>query len=94
MSYILLQGSSTNVERIELHDCPKCKHGVLEDRLPRGFFAKYVLGFLPLRKFICYSCLKTSYVLHKPEKKQVPVETPAHVSAPVIRRKPVAIPAH
>jgi hypothetical protein len=90
MSYILLQGSSTDVERIELQDCPKCNHGVLEDRLPRGFFVKYFLGFLPFRKYICYSCLKTSYVLHRSEKKQVHVETPA----PAIRSKPVAIPAH
>ncbi|QHS58227.1 hypothetical protein [Chitinophaga agri] len=90
MSYVLLQGTSNDVERIELQDCPKCKHGVLEDRLPRGFFAKYFLGFLPLRKYICYSCLKTSYVLHKPKKEKVHVETPL----PVVRPERVAIPAH
>ncbi|MBW8687366.1 hypothetical protein [Chitinophaga rhizophila] len=94
MSYILLQGSSSDVERIELHDCPKCKHGVLEDRLPRGFFVKYVLGFLPLRKFICYSCLKTSYILHKPEQKEETVSAPIKIKAPSVRPKPVAIPAH
>ncbi|SFM75245.1 hypothetical protein SAMN05428949_0668 [Chitinophaga sp. YR627] len=91
MSYILMQGTSNSkIEKIELHDCPKCKHGSLEDRLPRGFFAKYVLGFLPLRKYMCYSCLKTTYVLHSPKKQQVRVETPR----PIVRPKPVAIPAH
>ncbi|TWV99423.1 hypothetical protein [Chitinophaga pinensis] len=91
MSYILMQGTTNSkIEKIELHDCPKCKHGSLEDRLPRGFFAKYVLGFLPLRKYMCYSCLKTSYVLHRPKKQQIAVETPR----PVVRPKPVAIPAH
>ena len=91
MSYILMQGTTNSkIEKIELQDCPKCKHGVLEDRLPRGIFAKYVLGFLPLRKFICYSCLKTSYVLHRPKRQHVAVET----VRPVVRPKPVAIPAH
>lgn len=91
MSYILMQGTTNSkIEKIELQDCPKCKHGLLEDRLPRGFFAKYVLGFLPLRKYMCYSCLKTSYVLHRPKRQQVAVETPM----PAVRRKPVAIPAH
>ncbi|UPK72744.1 hypothetical protein [Chitinophaga filiformis] len=90
MSYILLQGSSSNVERIELHDCPKCKHGVLEDRVPRGFFVKYVLGLFPIRRYICYSCLKRSYVWHKPQKKQIFTEE----AMPAIRTKPVAIPAH
>jgi hypothetical protein len=90
MSYILLQGSSSKVERIELHDCPKCKHGVLEDRVPRGLFVKYVLGAFPIRRYICYSCLKKSYVWHKPQAKQMHVET--HM--PAVRSKPVAIPAH
>lgn len=90
MSYILMQGTSSKVERIELHDCPKCKHGVLEDRVPRGFFVKYVLGFLPLRRYMCYTCLKKSYILHKPERKHSHVEMPM----PAARPKPVAIPAH
>jgi hypothetical protein len=90
MSYILMQDSSSKVERIELHDCPKCKHGVLEDRVPRGFFVKYVLGFLPFRRYVCYNCLKKSYILHKPEQQHSHVQT----SMSVPRRKPVAIPAH
>lgn len=90
MSYILLQGTSSRLERIKLHDCPKCKHGVLEDRVPRGLFVKYVLGAFPIRRYICYSCLKKSYIWHRPAKKQAI----ADMNVPAMRSKPVAIPAH
>ncbi|MVT08897.1 hypothetical protein [Chitinophaga tropicalis] len=90
MSYILMQGSD-KVERIELLDCPKCKHGTLDDRVPRGFFVKYVLGFLPLRRYICYACFKKTYIWHK--------EKPAHVHEALpqqhtVRHERVALQAH
>jgi hypothetical protein len=49
-----------------------------------------VLGVFPIRRYICYSCLKRSYVWHKPQKKQIFKEE----AMPAIRTKPVAIPAH
>lgn len=48
-----------------VHRCPKCKNGTLEDRIPRGFVVKYLLGVLPLRRYICYRCFKKSYVWHR-----------------------------
>jgi hypothetical protein len=89
MSYILMQGSS-KVERIELHDCPKCKHGVLDERVPRGFLVKYLLGFLPLRRYICYACFKKSYMWHKPEHEPVRQVIPQHS----MRHEHVALQAH
>jgi DNA-directed RNA polymerase subunit RPC12/RpoP len=43
--------------------CPKCKHGIL-DRIPRGTVVKSFLGFLPLRRYICYRCFRKVYVWH------------------------------
>ncbi len=48
-----------------VHRCPRCKGGILEDRVPRGFIVKYLLGVLPLRRYICYKCFKKSYVWHR-----------------------------
>lgn len=91
MSYILMQGSS-KVECIELLDCPKCKHGVLDDRVPRGFIVKYLLGFLPLRRYICYACFKKSYIWHKPQKAHVHEHVPQLQTG--VRHEHVALQAH
>jgi hypothetical protein len=90
MNYILMQGPSFKVARIELRGCPKCKHGVLEDRVPRGFFVKYLLAPLPLRRYICYSCFKKSYIWHKPRKRHIQDEQPM----PSVVSEHVGIPAH
>lgn len=50
----------------KMHHCRRCKTP-LEDRVPRGFIVKYFLGFLPLRRYICYRCFRKPYVWHKGE---------------------------
>ncbi|MBB6109928.1 hypothetical protein SAMN05421821_105350 [Mucilaginibacter lappiensis] len=42
--------------------CPKCK-AQLDDRVPRGFFVKTILFFLPLKRYICYRCQRKTYIL-------------------------------
>lgn len=42
--------------------CPKCKNQ-LDNRIPRGFFVKTVLFFLPLKRYVCYRCQRKRYVL-------------------------------
>jgi hypothetical protein len=42
--------------------CPRCKTQ-LDDRIPRGFFVKTILFFLPLKRYICYRCQRKRYVL-------------------------------
>jgi hypothetical protein len=48
--------------------CPKCKLGILEDRVPRSYFVKKVLWFLPLKRYICYRCFRKSYIWYRQEK--------------------------
>jgi hypothetical protein len=48
--------------------CPKCAKGYLSDRVPRGFIVKQLLWFLPLKRYICYSCCRKSYVWYKKSK--------------------------
>jgi transposase-like protein len=43
--------------------CPRCK-AELEERVPRGFFAKHFLFFLPIKRYICYRCQRKRYVLY------------------------------
>lgn len=41
--------------------CPKCKTE-LDNRVPRGFFVKHILFFLPLKRYVCYKCQRKRYV--------------------------------
>lgn len=43
--------------------CPRCKKGRLYDRVPRAYFVKIFLFFLPLRRYKCYYCGKRPYIL-------------------------------
>jgi transposase-like protein len=43
--------------------CPRCR-AELEDRVPRGFFARHVLFFLPIKRYICYRCHRKRYVFY------------------------------
>jgi transposase-like protein len=42
--------------------CPRCK-AELDSRVPRGFFVKKFLFFLPLKRYICYRCQRKRYIL-------------------------------
>jgi hypothetical protein len=42
--------------------CSKCK-SALESRAHRSWFVKTFLFWLPIRKFKCYKCKRTQYVL-------------------------------
>lgn len=55
-----------NMMSRKAHRCPRCK-SPLEERVPRGFFVKYFLGVLPLRRYICYRCFRKPYVWHREE---------------------------
>ena len=43
--------------------CPFCKRGRLHERVPRGYFVKTLLFFLPLKRYKCYYCGKRPYIL-------------------------------
>jgi len=43
--------------------CPKCKNGVLADRVRRGPIARYLFFWLNLKRYKCYRCGKKSYIL-------------------------------
>jgi hypothetical protein len=46
----------------DLPECPKC--GIeFAMRVPRGEFVKAFLFWLPLKRYKCMSCLKSTYVL-------------------------------
>ena len=42
--------------------CPKCKTQ-FDDRVPRSYFVKTLLFFLPLKRYICYRCQRKRYIL-------------------------------
>jgi ribosomal protein L37AE/L43A len=42
--------------------CPKCKDE-LDNRVPRGFFVKHFLFFLPLKRYVCYRCQRKRYII-------------------------------
>jgi hypothetical protein len=54
------EGLSTGYKKLPL--CPKCKTE-LDNRVPRGFFVKHLLFFLPMKRYICYKCQRKRYVL-------------------------------
>ena len=52
--------------------CPKCKNGVLDERVKRGFFVKYILSWRPYKRYRCNRCNEKSYVLvSKSQKKAI-----------------------
>jgi transposase-like protein len=52
-----------SAQHIRLPLCPRCK-SELDSRVPRGFFVKKMLFFLPLKRYICYKCQRKRYILH------------------------------
>jgi transposase-like protein len=53
---------SIRTEHKKMPLCPRCKTE-LDSRVPRSFFVKTVLFFLPLKRYICYRCQRKRYVL-------------------------------
>jgi len=57
--------SITEQEKTEVRKaplCPRCK-SELDTRIPRGFFVKKILFFLPIKRYMCYKCQRKRYVL-------------------------------
>lgn len=50
--------------------CNRCKKEM--DRIPRGYFVKHLLPFLPLKRYFCDSCMRKSYRFHSDRKLIVP----------------------
>jgi hypothetical protein len=44
--------------------CPKCKIPFAE-RVPRSTIVKFLFGWLPLTKYVCYRCKSKHYTIHK-----------------------------
>ena len=45
----------------KVYNCPKCK-SELDTRVPRSFFVKNFLFWLPLRRYTCYNCKRKFHV--------------------------------
>lgn len=42
--------------------CPKCKISIQPaDRVSRGWLVKYLLFWMPLKRYICYRCNRKYY---------------------------------
>jgi uncharacterized protein YlaI len=41
--------------------CPKCKKGDLDTRIPRPLAVKRLLGWLPIRRYLCNNCQSKVY---------------------------------
>lgn len=41
--------------------CPKCETGLLKARVKRPFMVKYLLFWLPLKRYQCNTCHKKTY---------------------------------
>lgn len=41
--------------------CPKCDNGLLKSRAKRGFVIKYLLFWLPFKRYKCSICDKKTY---------------------------------
>ncbi|WP_461068998.1 hypothetical protein [Spirosoma horti] len=39
--------------------CPSCQRTYALERVPRSFFLKYILFFIPTRVYHCYNCQHT-----------------------------------
>lgn len=48
------------VERIERVECPYCK-STSNDRIPRGWFVKNVLFWIPVNHYLCHKCFMKHY---------------------------------
>jgi ribosomal protein L37AE/L43A len=59
---VLLVSENPKTEQRQLPVCPKCK-SELDNRVPRSFFVKNLLFFLPLKRYMCYKCQRKRYVL-------------------------------
>jgi hypothetical protein len=57
----------TNINPLEptRRQCPKCRKGLLDERVPRAALVKTFLGFLPLKRYLCRKCMRKTYVLNK-----------------------------
>lgn len=44
----------------KVHICRKCK-APLDTHIHRSFFVKYILFFLPVKRYICYGCRRKTY---------------------------------
>jgi transposase-like protein len=42
--------------------CPRCK-SQFDSRVPRSFFVKNILFFIPLKRYMCYNCQRKHYLL-------------------------------
>ena len=47
--------------------CPKCKLTDTADRIRRPMIVKLMFFWLPLRRYRCLFCLKTTYRVHRRE---------------------------
>ncbi|MDN5287567.1 MAG: hypothetical protein JWR38_3841 [Mucilaginibacter sp.] len=52
-----------NALHTKLPLCPRCKTE-LDNRVPRGFFVKNMLFFLPLKRYLCYKCQRKRYIFY------------------------------
>ncbi len=47
----------------ESRKCPKCHQHHLDTRVPRGFFVKHFLFWKPYKRYRCFNCQATVYIL-------------------------------
>jgi len=50
------------------HRCPKCKIGLLDTRVPRDPFVKYVLFFKNIKRYRCNHCYSKVYIKYSMKK--------------------------
>jgi len=53
---------------VNIRYCPKCKTGTLYERVPRAWWVKAFLFFLPLKRYKCYKCGRKPYLWERPGK--------------------------
>jgi transposase-like protein len=44
------------------HKCPRCKSGLLDTRIKRGFFVRNVFIWMNVKRYQCNACGRKSYV--------------------------------
>lgn len=49
-----------------MHKCPKCD-SLTDHRIPRGILTKILLPFLNLKKYYCFRCLRSFYIVDRKE---------------------------
>lgn len=60
-----MESLSPNIDSSKRLVCPKCKEGKLQERVPRSFFVKTFLFFVPMKRYRCYKCNKKPYIVIK-----------------------------